>query len=99
MLMRMTQMTRRILPIALCAAGLLLAGAPSAFALSGSLDRTFGDGGVARSEFGPRFNQIAFNSLDPQPDGSFLAALRQDSERISWVRRYAADGSRDQAFG
>lgn len=93
-------MTRRLLSVALTAAAcLLLIAVRSAAARPGALDPTFGDGGVVRSEFGPTFTQIAFTALDPQPDGSFLAALRQGSEGSARIRRYLADGSRDQAFG
>lgn len=100
MLKKTTQMTPRLPSMVLSAAVcLLLAGAPSALAGPGALDPTFGKGGIVHSEFGPAFGQIAFTALDPQPDGSFYAALRHGSEGTAWTRRYEADGSRDQAYG
>jgi uncharacterized delta-60 repeat protein len=80
----------------LVAAGGALAGGPSDFALvryhaDGSLDPTFGTGGIVLTAFG---SDAGASSLVLQPDGKLVAA---GADFV--LARYHADGSLDATFG
>jgi uncharacterized delta-60 repeat protein len=89
----------RLIPACVALAVLAAALPPTAGARALPLDPTFGNAGVVESAFGPSFSQMEFARVDPQPDGSILAALGHGSEAWIWQQRYGADGNRDQAYG
>ena len=61
----------------------------------GSLDPSFGTGGIARTDLG---NSERFEAVAVQPDGTIVAAGRSDGVGIV-VARHRTDGSLDPSFG
>jgi uncharacterized delta-60 repeat protein len=72
---------------------------------NGSLDATFGDGGVVRTVVNPlvpqRVISVFATAALQQPDGKVVIAgvLRTDAQPAVFVLRYHADGSLDATFG
>jgi len=62
----------------------------------GSLDSTFGEGGVALSHLGGRSNEA--NALILQENGRILLAGTKDFAKLALVR-YTTQGTLDQSFG
>lgn len=67
----------------------------------GTLDNTFGNNGIAITEFGIGYSQIKRMAL--QSDGKIIAAGRGDEDgdftSFAQVARFNADGSLDTSFG
>ena len=65
------------------------------YGVGGSLDPTFGSGGVVTTSFGAEFEGV--HGLAIQPDGKIVAAGEVDGALA--LARYGPDGSLDSTFG
>jgi len=65
---------------------------PSALAVPGSVDPTFGTEGIIRTKLGPHYETTSFTSLKTESEGGLLAT------RDGKIRRYEANGSLDPSF-
>jgi uncharacterized delta-60 repeat protein len=65
----------------------------------GSLDTSFGSGGIITTDFGSFFDQAHGVAL--QPDGKIVVASHRyrDGDRTAAVARYEVDGDLDPSFG
>jgi uncharacterized delta-60 repeat protein len=67
------------------------------FAPDGTLDPSFGSGGIARTPVPTAAQSVLLRSMVLGPDGEILVA---GSDGAQWViARFLADGSRDETFG
>jgi uncharacterized delta-60 repeat protein len=64
----------------------------------GTLDRSFGTGGTARTDFGRGEDDDVLRRLLVQPDGKILAA-GGSAGNASAIARYNANGTLDRSFG
>ena len=89
----------RLATPALLLSALLLLGTGAASAVPGSLDPTFGRGGVARAQIGT--NGAYAQALALQPDGKIVVAgsTWEDDGPVVVLARYTAAGSLDPSFG
>jgi len=75
----------------------------SAFAAAGSLDPTFGNGGIVETNFGPNNNNFTFSDAALAPDGDIVVAgsvaglAGQQSTAV--IVRYLPNGALDSSFG
>jgi uncharacterized delta-60 repeat protein len=74
------------------------------YTLSGSLDTTFGSGGIVNTQFGTDLAGTQLQSLLVQPDGKLvgvgMAATSTVNGNTAWaLGRYNVDGSLDSSFG
>ncbi len=75
----------------------------SAFAAAGSLDPTFGNGGIVETNFGPNNNNFTFSDAALAPNGDIIVAgsvaglAGQQSAAV--IVRYLPNGALDSSFG
>ena len=67
------------------------------YTLRGSLDRSFGRGGMVVTDFGAR-NSAGANAVAIQPDGKIVVAGDRAQQNFA-LARYNADGTLDRSFG
>jgi uncharacterized delta-60 repeat protein len=91
----MKKFTRSVMP-AFCGLGLLV-GVGSAHAAAGSLDPTFGNGGVTLTSFGSSSNLSAIE-VKVLSDGSILVLVNPENTSNEVVR-YTSTGAFDSSFG
>jgi uncharacterized delta-60 repeat protein len=91
----MKKFSRSVMP-ALCGLGLLV-GVRSAHAAAGSLDPTFGNGGVTLTSFGSSSNLSAI-AVKVLSDRSILVLVNPENVSNE-VLRYTSNGELDESFG
>ncbi len=81
----------------------LLVAATSAFAAAGSLDSTFGNGGIVETNFGPNGNNFTFSDAALAPDGDIVVAgsvaFLDGQQSTAVIVRYLPNGVLDPSFG
>jgi uncharacterized delta-60 repeat protein len=88
--------TRSVLP-ALCVLGLLV-GVKSAYPAAGSLDPTFGNGGVTVTSFGSSSN-VSPLAVKVLSGGKILVLLNPENTPSNELLRYTSTGALDRSFG
>jgi hypothetical protein len=79
-------------PALLALAALLVTSPSPASAAPGSPDRSFGQGSLIATHFGPRFLASSFNSVEATPDGG-VVMWQQGPESAGGFRRYGPGAS------
>jgi len=80
----------------------LLAACTSAFAAAGSLDPTFGTGGIVDTDFGPNNNNFSFSDAALAPNGDIVVAgsvsFLDGQQEEGVILRYLPTGALDTSF-
>ena len=92
----MKKFSRLVMP-ALCGLGLLV-GVRSAYAAAGSLDPTFGNGGVTVTNLGSSSNVVTL-AVNVLSGGKILVLVDPENTPSNEVVRYTSTGAMDTGFG